>query len=365
VTADVLTRTLRRHDFLAGLRLGSLALVVGLVAATSWRRIRPRPGHERSRRIPSIGLLLVGAVLVGLSRAEGRSAGLVAGLGLLALAGVVGDLVGEPMWAAALAVPGGWELAWHAGLLQAIHHHPPAEVGWIRYLTLAATVGGGVAIADFDHRYRASGWASVLVAVTVAGIYTTVPETNETLVVLGAAVALALLGWPLGLGSFGMVGAFPVAGLLAWTAAYEGLTRTGSIVASVGCLGLLLAEPAGRRLAARWHAVPSRVRVPGVTLVFVHAALVAWMSRVAGQKGRGPGLTAIWVAPALVAAAVGLALVSVGADASRVGRLVHGPTADDEAGPGDTQAPARRALEPPAPGDMAMGREVSPEADGT
>jgi hypothetical protein len=130
-----------------------------------------------------------------------------------ALAGRSGDLgVGLLLGAAAaLACLGAW--AWRrrpgapapvvgvalaaagaAGIVAATD--PPAALALPLPAVAVAAVVAGALLADFDRRWRRHGLAPLLLAISAAGIYATVPDVEAPLVVLGASLPMALLGWP-------------------------------------------------------------------------------------------------------------------------------------------------------------------------
>jgi hypothetical protein len=154
-------------------------------------------------------------------------------------------------------------------------------------------VVAGALLADFDRRWRAHGLAPPLLAVTAAGIYATVPDVEAALVVLGATLPVALLGWPgrwrRGTAaaaspppSLGVVGALAVAGLLAWTVAAGGAGRPGSVVGGSLCLGVLAVEPLARLVEPRRRSALLRGPV-GLTALGAHLVLVAVAARVVGR----------------------------------------------------------------------------------
>lgn len=124
---------------------------------------------------------------------------------------------------------------------------------WIALLAGVA----GLLLADFDRRWRRQGLAVPLLAVSAAGIYLTVPDVEAAVVVLGAALPLLLLGWPVPFWrghpppSLGLPGALATAGLLVWTVASGGAGRPGSVVGGLGCLGVLAVEPLARLVDRR------------------------------------------------------------------------------------------------------------------
>jgi hypothetical protein len=291
----------RQPEFVAGLRPGLVALAIGALVGGLGRL------GEHSRPVPVAGLLLAGAVVVGLERAGLLPAQLVVGLAVLAGGGLVVELVRLPPVAmAVLTLPGAWMVATRAGLV---------PVTWIRLLVGATIVVGALLVDDFDARWQQLGAGPVLVALTAGGVYATVPDTEAALVLLGVALPLALLGVPWPLAALGRAGSCVMLGVVVWTAAAGGFGRRSSIVGAVASLGLLVVEPAGRwlagarngpfvRFARRWSAV--------AVLVAVHLVLVLFASRVAGLR-RTAEEAAVLAAGALAAA------VGVGTLAARAG----------------------------------------------
>jgi hypothetical protein len=312
VTGLIALDALPAKEFGAGLQAGLLALVIGAVAGVGWRVLRGTP-------IPAAGLLLAGGVAWGLREAVAVPPGLVEGLAALAGAGIVAGILPKSEIAGALlAIPGAWILAYRTDLV---------DVEWIRLLVAAGAVIGGMLVADFDRRWRETGFSPVLVAVAAAGVYYSVPDTEQAAVLLGAALPLALLGGPLVLARLGSAGAYAATGLVAWTAAAGGLGRPTSIVGGIACLGLLIVEPLARALAPTsssllgaverrwWGVVP--VAAGQLTLVFV-------ASRWAGlQPAMGEAVLIVTIELA-VAVAVIAGYGGVLASQSRAARLSQG-----------------------------------------
>ena len=281
MTIDEVRRLVGESGFATGFFLGSLALAAGVLVFLAW------PRSSRPRAVPIAGLLLVGSAAVALDDQARLAAGLVPGLALLALAGAAASMVerfrlAPAAVAAVLAVPGAWLVAGAAGLDQTP-----------RLLLVAAIALGGALVAAADHDYRHIGLGPVLVVATMAGAYATVPDTERAVIVLGATVPLAVLGWPWPLARLGRAGSLATVGLLAWVAVTDGITRAGSTVGAIACLGVFLVEPvvgllrggAGRRPAlppasgdglAAWPAA--------LPVIGVHLVLVAIAARVAGFR---------------------------------------------------------------------------------
>lgn len=278
-------------SFRSGLVIGLFVLGVGVLAALAWRVRRRQP-------LPVAGLLIAAAGVLVLQRRGVAAPGLASGVVVLGLAGLVADLAPRtrPLLPI-LAVPGAWVLATEVVVDQA---WAPLAIG----VTVAL---GGALVADFDHRSGARSLGPASMVVALMGVFVTVPETKEALPVLGAVLPLALLGWPTGLATLGAGGALSATGLLAWTVAQGGTFRDSAIVGGLACLGLLVVEPVGRRLAASTRAL----RAPRAWVVIAtlagHVVVVAVAARVAGLADD--------LSAAVVVAGVAL-LVGVGVSAA-------------------------------------------------
>jgi hypothetical protein len=270
----------------------------------------------RARPVAVAGLLYAAAFAVALSRTFGLPGGLALGLVALAAAGAVsGQRVPGPL-APLLAVPGAWLVVARSGL---------ALEQWARLLVGASIVLGGWLVADFDARWRRRGLGPVLLAISVAGVYVTVPDTEQALVALGVALPVALLGWPWPLASLGRAGAYAATGALLWVVAAGSGGRGSAVVGGVACLGLLAVEPLARLLDPRRESVlewlpPGRGGV--VAAALPHLGLVYLAARVAGL--RPTVAPAVAIASLAFCATTLLALVATAAR-RRAGRQPHSP----------------------------------------
>jgi hypothetical protein len=212
-------------------------VVVGAV----WRSRARRPA-------PIGGLLLSAAGVIALTSSAPLGApvpeGLGGGLVLLAVGAVVAELTPWAFLRVVFPVPGAVLLATDSGL---------PDVTWIRVLVGITAVVGGALAADFDKRHTrpSSSVALPLLAVSAVGVYYTVPDTEQALVLLAACLVVAVAAWPLALVSLGSAGAYASVGLLAWVAAVGGIGRHSSIIGGVACLALLVAEPLSRGVTRR------------------------------------------------------------------------------------------------------------------
>jgi hypothetical protein len=264
------TVPLDRTELLTGLVAGGVAVALRLLVSVG-SRARARAGWEWG----GAGLLFAGATLVGLHVTHEVPGGLVGGAALAAVGAAIaggavkggavkGDAAARLAQPAAV-VPGAWVVAAHGAI--------PGEP-WVRVLVFATIVAGSALVADLDRRTARLGVGPVLLAVSVGGVYATVPDTEQALVLLGVAGPVALLGWPLRRAGLGRAGSAAAVSVLAWTAAVGGVGRPSSIVGAVACLGLFVVGPLIRR--------PDRFRAP--TMVAAHAVLVLISARVAGLR---------------------------------------------------------------------------------
>lgn len=292
------------EEFQAGVQTGVAALLLAVVLGIVWHA-------WRHRRLPAGGLLFATAGLLALEQHLDLRDEVPIGVGLLALAGLTGDVFHTPLaLRALLSLPGAWLLGFGTEV---------AIVDWVPYAVTATIVVGGTAASDLDRRWRDPSVACGLLAITVIGVYLTVPDTEAPLSLLVPAVLLALVAWPAGRLRMGSGGSYAAVGLLAWATAFGGIGRVGSIVGGLASLGLLLVEPAARVIARfRGPLLPR----PGFGAVVVvgtaQAALVLVTSRVAGFRRDGAD-AALLAGVALVGATIVAVLAArrarqVGAD---------------------------------------------------
>jgi hypothetical protein len=182
----------------------------------------------------------------------------------------------------------------------------------VRLLVAGFACVGGALAADFDAHDRL-GVAPLLWLVTVAGVYWTVPDTEAARAVLGVAIAIAVLGWPLRFARLGVGGAVASACVLGWVIGQGGWGRPGAVVGGVATIGLFALEPVVRRLRPHERLAPdARAVLLAACLVIVHLACVTAGSRWAGlAHDRVPaGLRVLAFAPVALALTFALAPVS-------------------------------------------------------
>ena len=253
-------------EFLTGLRWGGITAAAALLIGIAWRRWRKEPA-------PVAGLAVVVAVALGMPTVRPLHQNLLAGLGLLAVSGEIFPWTRRILLLPFLvALPGAWLIA---------RSDLPGP-GWVMPLVIVVIGMGGPVISWFDENAEGPALPMLLFAIAVAGVWVTVPDTEEALVLLGATGALTLLAWPLRVARLGPVGSHALIGFYMWAVAWGGRGREGSIIGATAALGMLVAAPIGALLARRRQVTTDGW--PGVGLAVLQTVVVAVATRVAGLK---------------------------------------------------------------------------------
>lgn len=279
-------------EFVAGLAVGAGAAAVAL--AIGWIRTR-RPVEVAP--LPIAGLVVAAGGLSIAAFSTSVPVGVMLGVtGVAVTTAVTSRYRSFAVVAPAIALP-------FALLIAA--NVPSVVPTWVRVVVVATASLAGVAVARFDQIWRNEAPGPLLLAGTLVGVYLCVPDTEEIAALMGVALPLAVLGWPLRVLRLGEAGAGAAVAALSWVVAVGGRGRPASVLGAIACLGLLVGAPvgqaiaprAGRRLAA-W----SRTTVLAA-MVAGQAAIALFASRVAGLRREG-GVAAVLAVVALVAALV-------------------------------------------------------------
>ncbi len=322
-------------EFHSGFLAGVAVLVVAAIVVVALRGLRTRPDTRHGRARPGlVGPALVVATLAAIGglgpfyQVWPVPARVVFALVGLWLAGEIGARTARPV-GAVLALAAG------IALVDPLAHFPV----WVVMILALGPALAGTAVGDFDRRGARRGLGPLLLLVSIAGLYTTVPDTELALVLFGAAIPISLLAWPRARARLGSGGAYAAIGLFLWVATIEGSGRAGSIVGAVATLALLVLEPLGRLIAPRLT-VPrlppflTDARVTPGLLVGGQLLLVAWAARVAGLAD-DPIVALVLALPVL---AVGIA-VGVAASVEPLKAGEHRPRRRHQR---DAQPPPRR-----------------------
>jgi hypothetical protein len=221
--------------------------------------------------------------------------GLVLGLALLGVVELVPYFRRRPSAAVALSIPAAIAIAAHGEL---------AGPSWLRWVVGTTIVVGGWLAQETDRRSRVDGLLPVLFAITAVGMYYTLPDTEESLVLMGVLLPMAATAWLLRVRSLGAGGVRIAVAICAWTVAAGGVWRDTAIIGGIGSLGVIAGAPVAPYLNLRVRpiAMPSTWRLPAVSAIHLAAVYVA--SRVAGTATDGVVLPAVLAAGACVAGGV-------------------------------------------------------------
>jgi hypothetical protein len=148
----------------------------------------------------------------------------------------------------------------------------PGVAGWMRVVAFAGAIASVPLGAALDA--RVPRFLPLLLFATAVGIYACAPDTETPKVLLGAIGPTMFLAIDPDTRGGSPTGA--VLALVVWSAVLGGHGRPGAVIGSLACFGVLLLLPFVR---------PRRDTLPAVvTLLVVQAALVVWVSRVAGLR---------------------------------------------------------------------------------
>lgn len=306
---DTIRDAVREPEFVTGFRAGLVALGVAVLLGLAWRLTL------RGAKPPPIGgAIAAAACTYALRDAVPVPDRVVLAVVLLGAAGLIVDVLRWPTaFLLGLGAPGAVLLASEV---------QPANARWVELVVGGTALVGGMCVTSFDRRWAGHGLGLPLVALWAFGAYTTLPDTEGALAELGVLAVVAVAAWPLRLTAVGASGAMPLAGLIAWNAAYGGFGRDGSIVGAVACTGLLAIEPVTRRLSNRSPidllARPERTRWWTLVAVApVHLALVFLAGRVAGLEDELRSAMSLVIAIAAAALVVSLLLAFLAVSVAR------------------------------------------------
>ncbi len=267
------------------------------------------PGGVRTRALPVGGLLIAAATAVGLVVSDALAGGtrwLLAGSLVLALGGSVRRAL--PAVGIVVLAAGAVGISYAVAVVDGST--------WVRVLVIGATTAGALGTARVDRTYARFGLGPWLLAVTAAGVFVCVPDTEQAIPLFAASLGLLVALRPPASLRLGSAGAAVGIGLVLWAAAVGGTGRPGSVVGAAGCLGMLVVEPVveallGARRVAPPGAAPARPDGPDgtrtLTVGVVHVVVVLFCARVAGFRSSA-AVAGVLVTLALVAAGVLLAV---------------------------------------------------------
>jgi hypothetical protein len=111
-------------------------------------------------------------------------------------------------------------------------------------------------------------------------VYLAVPDTELARVMLGVALPFVLLSVPKPIFPLGPAGSPAIAGVFVWVVVVGGRGRPGSVVGGLATIGVLVAEPLGRRLFGRLLPPSRRPKVDNFEEDWRFVAAVAAIAQV-------------------------------------------------------------------------------------
>ena len=254
-------------DFRAGVAFGAVGVLVLLAA------------RRRDHPLPVWGIVATAAVIAAGGGLTVRHPGVIAGLGLLALGGMIMDRIPVGGWV--MVVAGSVAVAVASGLVY--------DDLWIKVATAPFIVAAGWLVSRIDDLHGESGIPALMVGGMAFGVWATIPEPNLGRVILGVTATVMLAAWPLRRARIGTAGAYALVGLLAVAIAVGGEDRFGSVVggwATIGAFSVAILGTHAGRIRPWW-------------LLALHAGSVLVVSRVAGLQD-SPYVAAAIAGPALI-----------------------------------------------------------------
>ena len=184
---------------------------------------------------------------------------------------------------------------------------PLPDPSWLRWAAGAGALIAGVLVHDFDAAQGPKGAPFAFLALSALAVYYVVPDTELPIVMLGCAAPLVLISVPQPLRRLGPAGAASAMGVFAWVVAVGGRGRAGAVVAGIAAVGILIAEPLGRRIPRPPVSDPRKreARASDRWLVVVavaclaQLALGAYCATIAGRED-DPVLALLMCLPVLV-----------------------------------------------------------------
>jgi hypothetical protein len=285
-----------RAGFGAG--LGGVVLIAAIAASTRSRGRRPR------LPLAGLGLVVSGVVASTISPEARLDPEALQALALAALGGIVATLGRFRGGAVAIAyTPAALRLATAPGV--------DGAPTWARWVAAGVVLIGGVQLTDFDRRHRTFGLAMPCFVATIAGAYSTLPDTELTALLLGAAIPYLAISVPAVWETIGVAGAGALCTWYGWIVWVDGRARPGAIVGAVAAFGFVIAEPIAHQLFelreqptfVNSRRPPLLVTV-GLTVMQCSIALAA--GRIAGLQDDALSAAVIAVPILVVAGGIGL-----------------------------------------------------------
>jgi hypothetical protein len=301
---DALGDLVHARAFALGLAFGGIAFLFTSMI-----------GVIRRRRVPdAAGLAFAVAAWLGVRGAWGAdlaSGGVALALVALAVGGACVVVVNR-RWAFGTRFPAVVAAIFIApGAIYLAAVTPLAGSTTSRAVLAVAVIVIGVGMRDFDAMRGPRGVPWLLFLISAAGVYLAVPDTELARVMLGVALPFVLLSVPKPLFPLGPAGSPALAGVFTWVVVVGGRGRPGSVVGGLAAIGVLLAEPLGRRVFGSLVTPSRRLpvdnfeedwRVVAALAAIAQLVIVLYASRIVAREDAAGGALLICAPMILVAA---------------------------------------------------------------
>jgi hypothetical protein len=285
VFVDTLRLVLSSKEFLGALPLAGVIVGVGSGLLVLRRRFPA---------VPIGGLIFVAAAVFGLRATPVVSDPLVTAIAAFAVAGLIRDVIAVPPYAQVLlALPGSWLVATAL---------PYTEPAWLVPLVAGFLAVGAPLFAAFDRVQVRPPLGPIALAICVGAAYLVLPDTEEVLVLLPIAAAVALCGWPLATMRLGAAGSYAALAVVMAVASWDGRGRPASIIGVVATFAVPVLWPALVGAAERMRPVSTTART--LALLAIHLVVAIVGARVVGIGASVPQATVLAAITVAVTTAV-------------------------------------------------------------
>jgi hypothetical protein len=285
VVVDTLRLVFSSQEFLSALPLAGVILGIG----TGLLVLR-----GRFPAVPIGGIGIATAAVFGLRATPVVSDPLVTAIAAFAVAGLIRDVIAvSPSAQVLLALPGSWLVA---------NALPFTDPPWLVPLVVVFLAAGAPLLAAFDRLQPRPPLGPIVVAICIGAAYLVLPDTEEVLVLLPIAAAVALCGWPLGTMRLGAAGSYAALAVVTAVASWDGRGRPASIIGVVATFTVPIVWTALVGAMDRMQPASTTARTLILTALHLVVAIVA--ARAVGLGASVPQAAVLGVVTASVAAGV-------------------------------------------------------------
>jgi hypothetical protein len=222
------------------------------------------------------------------------------------LFGVLAGLAGVALLVALRRRRLDWGLVWGAAVMGGLVL--TTRSGWLAFglasngnpWAIPAAIGAAAAAFFGLREAKDTTFSGLATAISIAGIWATVPETDRISVIVGVTAVMVWVWWPLDLSSPRVAGAVVIGAFAAWAVLIGGIPRATGLIGGFGAI------------ASLWVSARFVPREQPWIWVAIHFLLVLAWSRWAGLSDTVPVALLIGLGASLAAAVAGRLLARRG-----------------------------------------------------